>query len=108
MWSEVSADVVLADNNFAYIDDEDAYDEFARFLYAQFTFDGTIVGIPVGTFRQVGVFSELTPTSGHLTDTWLSPANVSDVGILEYISNRRPVTFSESEVRMERIIIEFK
>jgi len=108
VWSEVEADVEVADNYFAYIADVDALDNFARFLYAQFTFDGTIVGMPFGQFRQVGVFSDLVPASGHESDIWLPPANVSSVGTLEYISNRRPVTFSDGEVRMERIIIEFK
>jgi len=108
VWSEVSADVEVGGNHYTYASDEDAMDMYARFLYAQFTLDGTIVGIPTGTFRQVGVFSGLTPASGHAEDSWLSPSNVDDPGILQYISNRRPVVFSESEVRQERIIIEFK
>ena len=108
VWSDVESDVVVAGNNYTYVLDEDAPELYARYLYAQFTFDGTIGGMPEGTFRQTGIFSNLVPASRHENDTWLVPADVSSVGTLEYISNRRPVTFSNGEIRMERAVLEFK
>ncbi|MGC8717973.1 MAG: hypothetical protein ACP5RW_08255 [bacterium] len=108
VWSETPSDVEIAGNHFTYVTDSEAMDKFARFLYAQFTFDGTIAGMPYGTFRQVAVYSNLVPTSGHSGDIWLPPQNVSSPGTLEYLSNRKPTVFSDGEIRMERIIIEFK
>jgi hypothetical protein len=107
-WSDVEADVEVAGSYYEYASDNDAMDKLARFLYARFTFDGTIQGIPTGTFRQVGIFSNLVPASGHGNDTWLAPADVADIGLLQYISYRRPVTFSFGEIRMEQFIAEFK
>lgn len=107
-WSENEADVVVYGNNFEFVSDGEADEKAARWVYLQFTMDGTIEGIPTGTFRQVGVFSDLVPATGHENDEWLAPAHVEDVGTLEYISNRGPVVFSDNEVRIERTVIEFK
>lgn len=70
-----------------FVDDEDAYTEYARLLYFRAVWNPVTDGHPADDFRQVGLFSGLVPSAGHEADDWLAPANVDDPGLLEYVDN---------------------
>jgi hypothetical protein len=100
-------DIEWFGDHYEFVDDDDAIEEQARFLYMVAEFHPA-QGQPYGNFRQVGVYSNLVPATGHETETWLAPINVSDKGILEFIQN--DVVTQQSVTRYERIpvVIEFR
>lgn len=93
---------------FEFVADVDAYTENARFLYIRGIFDPSL-GHPVDVFRQVGVFSGLIPAAGYEAATYLSPDNVDDRGLLEYIENGEYVNMTPAGPKTTcHAIIEFR
>ena len=100
-------DITHLGTKYEFVADEDAITEGARFLYLLARFDPTS-GQPYDTFRQVGLYSNLVPASGHESDSWLAPANVSDAGLLEYIDNDVATIMTETRLEVIEIMIEFR
>ena len=100
-------DITHLGTKYEFVADEDAITEGARFLYLMTRFDPTS-GQPYDTFRQVGLYSNLVPASGHESDSWLAPANVSDAGLLEYIDNDVATIMTETRLEVIEIMIEFR
>jgi hypothetical protein len=100
-------DVTHLGTKYEFVADVDAIDEGARFLYMLARFDPTS-GQPYDTFRQVALFSNLTPASGHESDSWLAPANVDDEGLLEYLDNDVATIMTDTRLEVIEIMIEFR
>jgi hypothetical protein len=100
-------DVTHLGTKYAFVADEDAVDEGARFLYMLGRFDPTS-GQPYATFRQVALYSNLVPGTGHESDSWLAPANVSDAGLLEYLDYDVSTIMTDTRLEVIEIMIEFR
>jgi hypothetical protein len=98
-------DVTVLGQKYAYVADEDAIDEGARFIYVKVIFDPS-AGQPYDTFRQIGLFSDLVPSAGYESETWLAPENVDSSGLLEYLSNEQSTNMSTSKKEIIEIVIE--
>lgn len=84
-------DVTVLGQDYNFSSDANAYTNNARFLYLKGIISSTeFVEDPTYEYRQVGIYSNLVPASGHSGELSLDPANVSDNGILEYYSNEQP------------------
>ncbi|WP_212680096.1 hypothetical protein, partial [Salmonella enterica] len=79
--------VTYQGEEWALVPDEQAYEEQATHVY----FEGTIEGneLPLGLYRQVGIFTGLEPNEGE-TNEALTPDKVMNQGLLEAIENRPP------------------
>lgn len=64
--------------------DEDAYVDAARILYLRATVDPVVLGHPGHDFRVYYVVSDLIPSAGYESATWLAPENIDSYGMLEY------------------------
>lgn len=104
---DTGEDVTVNGQGYEFVADVDAMTEGARFLYLK-TIYNPADGIPIADFRQNAIFTELVPTAGHESDQWLAPANVSDVGVLEYLSNHIERSLGIGEQRVIETIIEFR
>lgn len=93
--------------DYAYVDDADAIADGARYLYLSTTFDPSS-GEPYGDFRQVGVFSNITPATGYESATYLAPANVTASGVLEYLDNTTVATMGPTRQEVIEIVIEYR
>ena len=100
-----TGDIEVAGQQYSFVADEDVLDELAYFMYALVELDYT--EMTHGTFRQVGLFTNLVPQAGYENNLWLAAANVDDPGILRYICNKTAKPFID-EMREERIIIEVR
>lgn len=111
-WEAIPADqrVPLPLNGiyYAYVDDADAYDEYARWIYVRGSLNPAASGHPTGTFRMVRVLSGLTPAAGHEGAEWLLSANVADRGKLRWGDNLSAVTVTTSNLFTVHIPIEFR
>jgi len=100
-------DVIVKGDRYSFVQDGDAILEQARFLYIRGRFDPS-QGQPYGTFRQIAVFSNVVPATGHEDDTWLAPADISSRGVLEYIDNKPPTQMDTESEEVIQAIIEFR
>lgn len=100
-------DVQILGQRYAFVDDDDALTESARYIYSLARFDPTI-GQPYGDFRQVGLYVNLIPATGYDNDLWLDPLNVADPGVLIYASSDTVTTMSIQRIELVEIIIEFR
>jgi hypothetical protein len=101
------AHIIINSQGYAYVDDEDAYDEDARFLIVDVMFDPVVEQV-YGNFRQIGLFANLTPTTGHESDDFLIPADVSDEGVLVYVHNDTVTTMAADRQEEVKIALEFR
>lgn len=105
--SSGSGDVSVNGQYYTYVDDVNAYTEDARFLITIFSVN-PMLGHPYGNFRQIGVYANLTPTTGHESDTFLAPENVSDDGVLVYVHNDIVTTMAADREEEVKIALEFR
>jgi len=84
---------------YAYVADEDAFDEYARWFYVRGVAD-TQLGHPAGTIRKVGIYSDLVPAAGYESETMLLPANVDSPGTLRHLTHCTAFTLNESQNRL--------
>ncbi len=84
------------------IPDEDAYREKAWMVYIE----SEIVGdeLPLGTFRQVGLHTDLVPKTGVDKDALL-PSEVTNAGILQFFENRQQQNRTAEITVREKFII---
>ena len=90
---------------YLFIADEDAYDEGARWVYARTAID--VSGPhPAGAFRQIKMYSGLTPVTGYEAATWLLPENVEDRGIFRWGRNYTLTVASSTIKWTAHVVIE--
>lgn len=77
--------ITFEGQTYSLVADINAYTDVARYLYvkAEFRYDD----FPLITFRQTGLYLDLTPNGGFESDDPILIANVSDNGILRYYRN---------------------
>jgi len=100
-------DVIVKNNRYQFVDDEDAIEQQARFLYIKGRFDPS-TGQPYGTFRQLAIFTGVTPQTQYQDMLWLAPAHVLSRGVLEYIENKPPTIMNLEREEVVQAIIEFR
>jgi len=100
-------DVIVSGQKYAFVADEDAIAEGARFIYFKIILDPAS-GMPTGNYRQKAIFTDLVPAAGHEADLWLAPANVASRGVLGRISNTPVRSFGPGEQRMFELIRTFQ
>lgn len=89
--------------NWAIVSPANAYTDNARWVYIQSVLQFTEV--PVGEYRQVGIFTGLQRVSGSATA--LLPSEVASTGVLHVLDNRGVVTRDSNSVNSLEYIIEF-
>lgn len=104
---ESGEDITHLGQKYAFVADENAIDEGARFLYLLTRLDPTS-GQPYDNFRQTAVFTNVVPASGHGTDSWLEPNDVDDSGLMEYLANDIVTTMASTRLEVIEIMIEFR
>lgn len=89
-------------NKFTLIPDEKAYQEKAFMVYVE----SEVIGseLPLGTFRQVGLHTDLVPKTGVTKDALL-PSEVTNAGILQVFDNRKQQNRTEDVTIREKFII---
>lgn len=87
---------------FVLISDSDAYTEKAYMVYIETELSGT--ELPVGTFRQVGLHTDLVPKSG-VTKEALLPNEVTNAGILQFFENRQQQNRTADVTIREKFIV---
>ena len=101
-------DITIDEQDYEFVSDVDALtDQTARFLYLCAEYD-PMAGMDNDNFRQVAVYADLVPVTGHTTDLWLNPENVSDPGTLCYLHNATVTTMSPIRRQLVELILEFK
>jgi hypothetical protein len=90
---------------YIFVSEADAYDEFARWVYVRCLLAPMTVH-PEGTFREIRVYSGVTPATGHESDLWLAPANVSSVGRIRWVRNYVMVAADNSSTWTAHVVIE--
>ncbi|AGI11439.1 hypothetical protein QLX41_gp082 [Listeria phage LMTA-94] len=85
------------------VPDAQAYTEGAKWLYCEAEFVGD--ELPVGTYRQVGVFTDLAPKSG-VTKPNLLPSEVANVGVLQFFENKQFQNRTPQVTARERFVAE--
>lgn len=100
-------DITYKGQSYQSVDDEDAINELARFLYLTAELHPA-QGQPYGTYRQRAVVADLTPATGHELDAWLAPVNVADAGITCLIENDTANIQSVERYQMLPMVLEFR
>ena len=101
-------DVTVVGQQYKFSSDVNAYTNVARFVYLKYTITGAdFVESPTYEYRQIGIYSNLTPVTAHIGDTILDPANVYDNGVLEYYSNETPTERRSDRNDIAEIVLEF-
>jgi hypothetical protein len=98
-------DFTYRGQKYAYVADNAAIAEGGRFVYLRGRLDPSD-GDPVGTFRQIGVFSDLIPAAGYESATRIAPAHVDDPGHLVYLSNDVAITIDINRIHAVEILLE--
>jgi hypothetical protein len=96
--------VVYKGQQWALIPIDKAYDEEATFLYVEAEIQPD--DFPLGMFRQVGLFTGLTPNAG-VTKQNLLPSEVANIGLLRVIENREPQNRTASVTAFEQLMLAF-
>ena len=68
-----------------------------------------IVGneLPLSSYRQIGLYSDVVPLAGYEANTELTPAQVESNGLLEVITNRTVVHRASEQTDKFFIVLEF-
>jgi len=83
----------------------DAEAEKARWVFVSTTLAGNEV--PLQSFRQVGLYSNLKATTGNESKIILMPNEVDDTGLLEVVDNRRVTHRQVDQTEKLSLVIEF-
>ncbi len=100
-------DITHLGTKYAFVSDEEAINQSARFMYIFARFDPT-AGQPYENFRQIALFSNLVPGPGHEGDSWLAPENVADEGLLEFIAHDIVTVMTSARLEVVEALLEFR
>lgn len=92
--------------HFSFISPTEAIDQNISSIFIEGQFLPAEVGDEV-VYRQVGIFSHLTPAEGYESADILTPANITDIGFLEWISHQEPVYIQPNQINTIQVIITF-
>lgn len=86
------------------VPDDQAFTQNAKFLYLS----SDIVGdeLPLSTFRQIGLFTHLSPNNG-VTKPNLLPSEVQSIGVLEAFINDVPRTRTIDQTTTLEFLLQF-
>lgn len=98
-------EVEYATQRFKTLTKEEAFKQKSRWVLIESTIE--FVELPPVSYRQIGIFSRLTPNDGLNDQKVLLPNEIKDIGILEVINNRKAVTRQSDTRDSYRMIIEF-
>lgn len=83
-----TGEIVYQDTQWRIVSPEDAFKEKARHIFLSTTI--RYDELPLGKYRQVGVFVGLKPKEGIPAGQYnLLPSEVQDIGVLEVVDNRQ-------------------
>ena len=99
-----SGGIEFQDQSYTLVSDEDAYTSGARWVY--FRADLKYDQFPVVTYRQTGLYLDLTPTEGNEGKEILLPSEIQSNGILLYYRNHPPRYRTSDSVDVIEIVIE--
>lgn len=102
---DTGGDITYKGYSFKKVDVADAYANDAYFLYleASFNYDE----LPIKTYRQLGLYVDLVPSSGSTNNQVLLPYQVDSVGVLEYIMNFEAIARAADNIDTARVIIQY-
>lgn len=89
-------------NKYVLVPDEKAYTEKATLVYIESVIEGS--ELPVGSYRQVGVYTDVTPKTG-VTKENLLPSEVVSAGVLQLFENRIMQNRTSTVTVRERFIL---
>lgn len=87
------------------IEEADIYTEECHWIYISASLYGD--SLPLDTYRQIGLYSGLSPHTEYEGNNYLEPYQVEDTGVLEIIGNRVPADRSADQTDKPVIILEF-
>lgn len=100
-----SGTIVYRDQTWRKISAEEAIKLGAHWVYLETSI--YYEDLPASSYRQIGVFSRVKGTDGNLaTASTLLPADISDIGILEILDQRKVVTRNEDSRDTFSMIVE--
>lgn len=85
--------------------EEEAYANAARWVYTSFEF--RYDEAPMGTYRKVGIYSDLLLAPETVIKSIYTPVEVQSQGILEYLMHIEPITRSANKIDRAIIILSF-
>ncbi|AII28433.1 structural protein [Enterococcus phage EF24C] len=94
--------VSYGSRKFTLIPDEDGYKEQAWMVYVEAEITGD--ELPTGTFRQVGIHTDLVSKASSEKKALL-PTDVTDAGILQFFENRQQQNRTSDVILKEKFII---
>ena len=101
-------DINVLGQDYKFCSDNDAYSNDARFVYLRGEiFNSDFIENPTFSYRQIGIYSNLTPATGHEGSLVLDPGYVTDNGVLEYYSNEQPIERRDDRNDVFEIVLEF-
>lgn len=86
-------------------EEDDIFEEKCHWIYVSTGFVGD--ELPLVEYRQIGLFSGVTPHEQYEEEDVLLPAEVEDRGALEVIGNRTSVERKEDQTDKPVLILEF-
>lgn len=94
--------VTYGAKKYVLVPDAQAYTQKAMMVYIE----AEIVGeeLPLGTYRQVGIHTDVTPKSG-VTKKALLPTEVSSTGVLQFFENRKQQNRTADVTVREKFIV---
>lgn len=84
------------------VNEQDAYTENAHYLYIKATLRGA--ELPVGTYRQVGIYTGVEVKDG-VTTTAVLPSELDSNGVLQFYANRSPMTRTNDILTIESWLV---
>ena len=93
--------VTYGTNKFVLVPNDKAYTEKAMMVYIEAEITGA--ELPVGTYRQMGIVTDLVPKDN--TKTALLPSEVSNSGTLQFFENRQQQNRTADITVREKVIV---
>nr|DAI05664.1 MAG TPA: Baseplate wedge protein [Herelleviridae sp.] len=95
--------VSYGSRKFTLIPDEDGYKEQAWMVYVEAEVTGD--ELPLGTFRQVGIHTDVVTKAGAGEQKAFTPNEITDTGILQFFENRQQQNRTADVILKEKFII---
>lgn len=99
-------DIEYRDSRWKYVSEAEAVEKNARWVYLETTIYST--DLPIVGYRQIGIFSRVKKADGIADNKIvLLPDEIADIGILEFINNRKVATRQMDTKDVFQVILEF-
>ncbi len=84
------------------VNEVDAYEEGAYYLYIRTSLRGA--ELPLGTYRQVAIYTDVELQSGVTTNAVL-PSEIANTGVMQFYANRSPMTRTSDILTVESWLV---